>query len=66
MAYIKTVRGFCPIQKSNYSISATIVPNPTFDNPDFFEVGTIECTYARSKGCELLNAKECPLKNSIK
>ncbi|HBC2029002.1 TPA: hypothetical protein I9Z65_000517 [Clostridium perfringens] len=62
---IKIIKGFCPTQNSEATISATIVKNPTFENPNDFEVGTIECSYASTNDCTLLNQNKCPLKNSI-
>ena len=66
MGYNKTIIGFCPVQNSETTISVFVVPDPTFDDPNLFELGTTDCTYARLNGCELLNAENCPLRNSIK
>lgn len=64
--FVKIVKGFCPTQNSETTIAATIVNTPTFDNPNDFEVGTIECSYANIDDCSLLENDECPIKNSIK
>ncbi|MDU1314502.1 MAG: hypothetical protein E6940_10645 [Clostridium septicum] len=63
---IKIIKGFCPTQNSETSIAATIVNTPTFDNPNDFEVGTIDCSYANINNCTLIKNNKCPLTNSIK
>lgn len=63
---IKIIKGFCPTQNSEISIAATIVNTPTFDNPNDFEVGTINCSYANTNNCTLIKSDKCSLKNSIK
>ena len=63
---VKIVNGFCPTQNSETTIAVTIVNTATFDNPNDFEVGTINCSYANINNCSLINNNKCPLKNSIK
>lgn len=59
MNRIKTISGFCPTLKKNYSINITYIDVSDLQHRNRYIQGMVDCEYGSFGNCPIMN--KCPL-----